>query len=86
MLKRTLLGALAASALALPASAQDLCDRFDRRADRPAVQHLCPRRSMPCASISTGSTKAAASTASKIKLILEDDGAQPSKAAANTKS
>ena len=43
------------------------------------------RRSTPCASTSIASTLPAASTASKIKLVIEDDGAQPSKAAANTK-
>ena len=43
------------------------------------------RRSMRCASTSIGVNAAGGVNGKKIKLVIEDDGAQPSKAAANAK-
>ena len=56
----------------------------DRRAHRPAVQHLRARRRC-AAHLYRPRQRRRRRQRPKIKLILEDDGAKPSKAAANTK-
>ena len=62
-----------------------LYGRHDRRAHRPAGQHLCAGCRCACASISTASTRPAASTARRSTSSSRTTRREPSKAAANAK-
>ena len=84
MLKRTLLGALAASALALPAAAQDYAIGLTGALTGPPSSTYAPAVDALRIYIDRVN-EGGGVNGHKIKLILEDDGAQPSKAAANTK-
>lgn len=85
MLKRTLLGAIAASAIALPAAAQDAyVVGLTGALTGPPSSTYAP--AVDALRIYIDRVNAAGGVnGRKIQLILEDDGAQPSKAAANTK-
>jgi len=84
MLKRTLLGILAASALALPAAAQDYVIGLTGALTGPPSSTYAP--AVDALRIYLDRVNAAGGiNGHKIKLVLEDDGAQPSKAAANAK-
>ena len=79
------MAALAACAMALPAAAQDAyLVGITGRADRTAVEHI--RAGGRClAHLYRSRQRGRRRQRKKIKLVIEDDGAQPSKAAANTK-
>src|SRR6476646_11560940 len=85
MFKRTLLGALAAFALALPAAAQDAyVVGITAALTGPPSSTYAP--AVDALRIYIDRVNAAGGVNGKqIKLVIEDDGAQPSKAAANTK-
>lgn len=84
MLKRTLLGAIAACALALPAAAQDYLIGLTGALTGPPSSTYAP--AVDALRIYLDRVNAAGGiNGHKVKLLLEDDGAQPSKAAANTK-
>src|SRR6478609_2070581 len=85
MFKRTLLGALAAFALALPAAAQDAyVVGITAALTGPPSSTYAP--AVDALRIYIDRVNAGGGVnGKKIQLILEDDGAQPSKAAANTK-
>jgi branched-chain amino acid transport system substrate-binding protein len=84
MLKKTLLGVLAASALALPAAAQDYIIGVTAALTGPPSSTYAP--AVEAMRIYIDRANAAGGVnGRKIKLAIEDDGAQPSKAAANTK-
>jgi branched-chain amino acid transport system substrate-binding protein len=85
MLKRTLLGALAAGALTLPATAQDAyVVGLTGALTGPPSSTYAP--AVDALRIYIDRVNAAGGVNGKqIQLILEDDGAQPSKAAANAK-
>jgi ABC-type branched-subunit amino acid transport system substrate-binding protein len=85
MLKRTILGALAASLFTLPAFAQDAyVVGLTGALTGPPSSTYAP--AVDALRIYIERVNAAGGVnGKKIKLILEDDGAQPSKAAANTK-
>jgi branched-chain amino acid transport system substrate-binding protein len=84
MLKRTLFGALAACTLALPASAQDYAIGLTGALTGPPSSTYAPAVDALRIYIDRVN-EGGGVNGHKIKLILEDDGAQPSKAAANTK-
>ena len=84
MLKRTLLGVLAGCALALPASAQDYVIGVTGALTGPPSSTYAP--AVEAMRIYIDRVNAAGGiNGRRIKLVIEDDGAQPSKAAANTK-
>jgi branched-chain amino acid transport system substrate-binding protein len=84
MLKRTLLGILAASALALPAAAQDYVIGLTGALTGPPSSTYAP--AVDALRIYLDRINASGGiNGHKIKLVLADDGAKPSKAAANTK-
>jgi branched-chain amino acid transport system substrate-binding protein len=84
MLKESLLGVLAATALALPASAQDYVIGVTGALTGPPSSTYAP--AVDAMRIFIDRVNAAGGVnGRKIKLVIEDDGAQPSKAAANTK-
>jgi branched-chain amino acid transport system substrate-binding protein len=84
MLKRTLFGALAVMAFALPAAAQDYVIGLTGALTGPPSSTYAP--AVDAMRIYIDRVNAAGGVnGHKIKLVLEDDGAQPSKAAANTK-
>jgi branched-chain amino acid transport system substrate-binding protein len=84
MLKRTLLGALAACAFALPAAAQDYVIGVTAALTGPVSSTYQPAVDAMRIYIDRVNANGGVS-GRKIKLMIEDDGAQPSKAAANTK-
>ena len=84
MLKRTLLAALAATAFALPAAAQDYVIGVTSALTGPVSSTYTP--AVAAMRIYIDRVNAAGGVnGHKIKLEIEDDGASPSKAAANTK-
>lgn len=85
MLKRTLLGAIAICALTIPASAQDAyVVGLTGALTGPPSSTYAP--AVDALGLYIDRVNAAGGVnGKKIQLILEDDGAQPSKAAANTK-
>ena len=84
MLKRTLFGFLTAAAFALPAAAQDYVVGVTGALTGPPSSTYAP--AVDAMRIYIDRVNAAGGVnGHKIKLVLEDDGAQPSKAAANTK-
>ncbi len=84
MLKRTLFGVLAAAAFALPVAAQDYVVGVTGALTGPPSSTYAP--AVDAMRIYIDRVNAAGGVnGRKIKLVLEDDGAQPSKAAANTK-
>lgn len=85
MLKRTLLGALAAVAIVLPAAAQDAyVVGITAALTGPPSSTYAP--AVEALRIYIDRVNAAGGVNGRtIKLVIEDDGAQPSKAAANTK-
>jgi branched-chain amino acid transport system substrate-binding protein len=84
MLKESLLGVLAATALVLPASAQDYVIGVTGALTGPPSSTYAP--AVDAMRIFIDRVNAAGGVnGRKIKLVIEDDGAQPSKAAANTK-
>src|SRR5215472_5455276 len=84
MLKQILLGALAATALALPAAAQDFVIGVTAALTGPPSSTYAP--AVDAMRLFIDRVNAAGGVnGRKIKLVIEDDGAQPSKAAANTK-
>jgi ABC-type branched-subunit amino acid transport system substrate-binding protein len=84
MLKRTLFGFLTAVAFALPAAAQDYVVGVTGALTGPPSSTYAP--AVDAMRIYIDRVNAAGGVnGHKIKLVLEDDGAQPSKAAANTK-
>ena len=84
MLKRTLFGVLMAAAFALPAAAQDYMVGVTGALTGPPSSTYAP--AVDAMRIYIDRVNAAGGVnGHKIKLVLEDDGAQPSKAAANTK-
>jgi len=84
MLKRTLFGVLTAAAFALPAAAQDYVVGVSGALTGPPSSTYAP--AVDAMRIYIDRVNAAGGVnGHKIKLVLEDDGAQPSKAAANTK-
>jgi len=84
MLKRTLLGALAACAFALPAAAQDYVIGVTAALTGPVSSTYQPAVDAMRIYIDRVNANGGVN-GRKIKLMIEDDGAQPSKAAANTK-
>jgi branched-chain amino acid transport system substrate-binding protein len=84
MLKRTLLGALAACAFALPASAQDYVIGVTAALTGPVSSTYQPAIDAMRIYIDRVNANGGVN-GHKIKLMIEDDGAKPSKAAANTK-
>jgi branched-chain amino acid transport system substrate-binding protein len=84
MLKRTLLGALAACAFALPASAQDYVIGVTAALTGPVSSTYQPAVDAMRIYIDRVNANGGVN-GHKIKLMIEDDGAKPSKAAANTK-
>jgi len=84
MLKRTLLGALAACAFALPASAQDYLIGVTAALTGPVSSTYQPAVDAMRIYIDRVNANGGVN-GHKIKLMIEDDGAKPSKAAANTK-
>ena len=84
MLKRTLLAALAVTGIAVPASAQDYVVGVTGALTGPPSSTYAP--AVEAMRIYIDRVNAAGGiNGHKIKLVIEDDGAQPSKAAANTK-
>jgi branched-chain amino acid transport system substrate-binding protein len=84
MLKESLLGVLSATALVLPASAQDYVIGVTGALTGPPSSTYAP--AVDAMRIFIDRVNAAGGVnGRKIKLVIEDDGAQPSKAAANTK-
>ena len=84
MFKKVLLGALAATAFALPAVAQDYVVGVTAALTGPPSSTYAP--AVDAMRIYIDRVNAAGGiNGRKIKLVIEDDGAQPSKAAANTK-
>jgi branched-chain amino acid transport system substrate-binding protein len=84
MLKRTLLGILAATAFALPTAAQDYVIGLTGALTGPPSSTYAP--AVDALRIYLDRINASGGiNGHKIKLILEDDSAKPSKAAANTK-
>jgi len=85
MLKRTLLGALAAATIVLPAAAQDAyVVGITAALTGPPSSTYAP--AVDALRIYIDRVNAAGGVNGKsVKLVIEDDGAQPSKAAANTK-
>jgi ABC-type branched-subunit amino acid transport system substrate-binding protein len=84
MLKRTLFGFLTAAAFALPAAAQDYVVGVTGALTGPPSSTYAP--AVDAMRIYIDRVNAAGGVnGHNIKLVLEDDGAQPSKAAANTK-
>ena len=84
MLKRTLLAALAAGAFALPAAAQDYVVGVTAALTGPVASTYAP--AIDAMRIYIDRVNAGGGVnGHKIKLMIEDDGAKPSKAAANTK-
>ena len=84
MLKRTLMAALATTGLALPAAAQDYVIGVTGALTGPPSSTYAP--AVDAMRIYIDRVNAAGGiNGHKIKLVIEDDGAQPSKAAANTK-
>ncbi|MFZ2092661.1 MAG: ABC transporter substrate-binding protein, partial [Pseudolabrys sp.] len=85
MLKRTLLGAIAICAVAVPAIAQDAyVVGLTGALTGPPSSTYAP--AVDALRIYIDRVNAGGGVnGKKIQLILEDDGAQPSKAAANTK-
>lgn len=84
MLKRTLLGALAACAIALPAAAQDYVIGVTAALTGPVSSTYQPAVDAMRIYIDRVNANGGVN-GHKIKLMIEDDGAKPSKAAANTK-
>ena len=84
MLKKTLLAALAACAFALPATAQDYVIGLTGALTGPVSSTYNP--AVDALRIYLDRVNAGGGiNGHKIKLMIEDDGAKPSKAAANTK-
>ena len=84
MLKRTLMAAFATTGLALPAAAQDYVIGVTGALTGPPSSTYAP--AVDAMRIYIDRVNAAGGiNGHKIKLVIEDDGAQPSKAAANTK-
>lgn len=84
MFKKALLGALAATAFALPAAAQDYVVGVTAALTGPPSSTYAP--AVDAMRLYIDRVNAAGGVnGRKIKLVIEDDGAQPSKAAANTK-
>ena len=84
MFKKTLLGAIAATAFALPAAAQDYVVGVTAALTGPPSSTYAP--AVDAMRLYIDRVNAAGGVnGRKIKLVIEDDGAQPSKAAANTK-
>jgi branched-chain amino acid transport system substrate-binding protein len=84
MLKRTLLAALAAGAFALPAAAQDYVVGVTAALTGPVASTYAP--AVDAMRIYIDRVNAGGGVnGHKIKLMVEDDGAKPSNAAANTK-
>ena len=84
MLKRTLLAALAAGAFALPAAAQDYVVGVTAALTGPVASTYAP--AVDAMRIYIDRVNAGGGVnGHKIKLVVEDDGAKPSNAAANTK-
>ena len=84
MLKRTLFAALAAGAFALPATAQDYVVGVTAALTGPVASTYAP--AVDAMRIYIDRVNAAGGVnGQKIKLVVEDDGAKPSTAAANTK-
>lgn len=84
MLKRTLLAALAVTGIAVPASAQDYVIGVTGALTGPPSSTYAPAVEAMRTYIDRVNA-AGGINSRKIKLVIEDDGAQPSKAAANTK-
>jgi ABC-type branched-subunit amino acid transport system substrate-binding protein len=84
MLKRVLLGAIAAGALALPAMAQDYVVGMTAAITGPVASTYAPAVDAMRIYIDRVNANGGIN-GKKIKLMIEDDGASPSKAAANTK-
>jgi ABC-type branched-subunit amino acid transport system substrate-binding protein len=84
MLKRVLLGAIAAGALALPAMAQDYVVGMTAAITGPVASTYAPAVDAMRIYIDRVNANGGVD-GKKIKLMIEDDGASPSKAAANTK-
>ncbi len=84
MLKRTLFAALAAGAFALPATAQDYVVGVTAALTGPVASTYAP--AVDAMRIYIDRVNAGGGVnGHKIKLVVEDDGAKPSTAAANTK-
>ena len=84
MLKRTLFAALAAGAFALPAAAQDYVVGITAALTGPVASTYAP--AVDAMRIYIDRVNAGGGVnGHKIKLVVEDDGAKPSTAAANTK-
>ena len=84
MFRKALLGALAATAFALPAAAQDYVVGVTAALTGPPSSTYAP--AVDAMRIYIDRVNAAGGVnGRKIRLVIEDDGAQPSKAAANTK-
>src|SRR6187431_3566113 len=84
MFKKALLGALTATAFALPAAAQDYVVGVTAALTGPPSSTYAP--AVDAMRLYIDRVNAAGGVnGRKIKLVIEDDGAQPSKAAANTK-
>jgi branched-chain amino acid transport system substrate-binding protein len=84
MFKKALLGALAATAFALPAAAQDYVVGVTAALTGPPSSTYAP--AVDAMRLYIDRVNAAGGiNGRKIRLVIEDDGAQPSKAAANTK-
>jgi branched-chain amino acid transport system substrate-binding protein len=84
MLKRTIFGALAACAFALPAVAQDYVIGVTAALTGPVSSTYQPAVDAMRIYIDRVNANGGVN-GRKIKLMIEDDGAKPSKAAANTK-
>lgn len=84
MLKRTLLGALVACTFALPAAAQDYVIGVTAALTGPVSSTYTPAVDAMRIYIDRVNANGGVN-GHKIKLMIEDDGAKPSKAAANTK-
>jgi ABC-type branched-subunit amino acid transport system substrate-binding protein len=84
MLKKILLGAIAAGALALPAMAADYVVGMTAAITGPVASTYAPAVEAMRIYID-GVNANGGVNGNKIKLMIEDDGASPSKAAANTK-
>jgi branched-chain amino acid transport system substrate-binding protein len=82
MFKKALLGALTATAFALPAAAQDYVVGVTAALTGPPSSTYAP--AVDAMRLYIDRVNAAGGVnGRKIKLVIEDDGAQPSKAAAN---
>ena len=85
MLRRFLLGAVAVTACVLPAAAQDYIVGVTGALTGPPSSTYAP--AVDAMRIYIDRVNASGGVnGHKIKLLVEDDGAQPSKAAANTKT